>query len=518
MVTGRTGEKSNRNAVLASVELGHFSAEEDSSYDEWHPGSPPVDMSETPVSLFISYARKDEPYMRELVSHLEPLQRGGLISSWYDGQILPGEEWEPQIKRNLEEAQIILLLISKDFINSNYCYEVELSKAIERHKSKTASVIPVILRSCLWDAVSIGDFRLSELQALPKDAKPIKRWADEDDAYTDVARGLLSRIQQLQQEQAEEAERQRRDLETQKRHQEQLERERKLQHYREEFEKAIATDYPLDNDVVSQLRNLQQQLGLTNVDVAPIEQPIREAAEAKYQEILAEAQRQREEAERQRQRDEYYSGGVYHLNQGNTDQAIADLTQATQLGHPNATQMLAKAQRQKQALEDDLSSEKGIDYTRLRDLLKAQNFKDADQETYLQMLEAVGREKGDWIRAEELLNFPCADLKTIDRLWVKYSDGKFGFSVQKEIYVQCGAKLDGKYPGDKIWREFCDRIGWRVNGKYIYYSRVTVSPSHPRAHLPCAPLVLRGDGVVWSRAGIHVLFSSLAPRLVRCKA
>ncbi|MEO0802988.1 MAG: GUN4 domain-containing protein [Cyanobacteria bacterium J06642_2] len=114
-------------------------------------------------------------------------------------------------------------------------------------------------------------------------------------------------------------------------------------------------------------------------------------------------------------------------------------------------------------LEDELTSEKGVDYTRLCDLLKAQNFEDGDYETYLRMLEVVGRKEGDWLRPEEALNFPCTDLKTIDRLWGKYSNGRFGFSVQKEVYVQCGAKLDGKYPGDKIYEEFSDRVGWRMN-------------------------------------------------------
>lgn len=140
--------------------------------------------------------------------------------------------------------------------------------------------------------------------------------------------------------------------------------------------------------------------------------------------------------------------------------------------------------------DDDLSSEKGIDYTQLRDLLKAGEWKEADQETYEVMIRTVGKKSGDWFTSDELLNFPCADLKTIDRLWVKYSNGQFGFSVQKEIYVQCGGKLDGNYPGAKIWDEFCDRIGWRVNGSYISYSRVTFSTSAPRrqlpGHLPCA--------------------------------
>ncbi|MGJ3253284.1 MAG: GUN4 domain-containing protein [Elainellaceae cyanobacterium] len=164
--------------------------------------------------------------------------------------------------------------------------------------------------------------------------------------------------------------------------------------------------------------------------------------------------------------------------------------------------------------DDDLASEKGVDYTRLRNLLKAQNFKDADNETYLRMLEAVGRSDGDWIREEELLNFPCADLKTIDRLWVKYSNGKFGFSVQKEIYVQCGGKPDGKYPGDKIWREFGDRVGWRVDNSWINYSDVTFSTSAPTGHLPFR---FFGVLVVVSVINYTEEFFSLFSRIQTCK-
>jgi hypothetical protein len=123
---------------------------------------------------------------------------------------------------------------------------------------------------------------------------------------------------------------------------------------------------------------------------------------------------------------------------------------------------------QTQTQADDLSSEKGIDYTPLRDLLKAQDWRAADRETYETMIRAVGKKSDDWFTSDELLNFPCADLRTIDRLWVKYSQGKFGFSVQKQIYVECGAKLDGNYPGDKVWHEFCDRVGWRKYDPLIF--------------------------------------------------
>ncbi|MEA5447736.1 GUN4 domain-containing protein [Leptolyngbya sp. CCNP1308] len=123
--------------------------------------------------------------------------------------------------------------------------------------------------------------------------------------------------------------------------------------------------------------------------------------------------------------------------------------------------------------ENDLSSEKGVDYHKLHDLLKAGKWKEADQETDRRMLEAVGRSENDRIRPAEVLSFPSADLRTIDALWVNCSEGKWGFSVQRRIYVECGAKLDGNYPGNKIWHEFCRRVGWRKRNAYVSYSSLT---------------------------------------------
>jgi internalin A len=139
----------------------------------------------TGKSLFYSYSHKDEGLRDELDTHLKLLQRQGVISIWHDRKILAGEEWKDSINSNLDNADIILLLISADFVASDYCYEKEMKRAMERQESEQARVIPVILRACDWNSAPFG-----KLQALPKDAKPVTRWPDRDEAWNDVALGI----------------------------------------------------------------------------------------------------------------------------------------------------------------------------------------------------------------------------------------------------------------------------------------------------------------------------------------
>lgn len=149
----------------------------------------------------------------------------------------------------------------------------------------------------------------------------------------------------------------------------------------------------------------------------------------------------------------------------------------------------------------------------LETFLKNGEWKKADQETYRLMITTVGKEKGQWFEREELLNFPCEELLTIDRLWRKYSNDRYGFSVQKEIYVRCGAKLDGKYPGDEIWEKFGTAVGWRVNNQWQSYSDLTWNSIYIPGHLPTS----RGwDGLVVVGLVWCCVISSLASRLVNC--
>ncbi len=146
-----------------------------------------------PVSAFISYSHADSKIKNDLFKHLSPLRRLRLISDWHDGEIKPGDEWQKSIAGHLNSSQIILLLISSDFIASEFCYNKELNKAMERHSAKEAVVIPVIVRACMWHDLAFG-----KLQALPDEGRAITTWVDLDDALTKVAMGVQAAAQMLQ--------------------------------------------------------------------------------------------------------------------------------------------------------------------------------------------------------------------------------------------------------------------------------------------------------------------------------
>ncbi|MGK7951783.1 MAG: GUN4 domain-containing protein [Xenococcaceae cyanobacterium] len=126
--------------------------------------------------------------------------------------------------------------------------------------------------------------------------------------------------------------------------------------------------------------------------------------------------------------------------------------------------------------EDDLGSERRVDYTRLRNLLKAQNWKAADEETFQVMLQAASRQKEGWLNEESIKKFPCTDLRTIDLLWVRYSEGRFGFKVQKQIWERVEEELG----------TFGDYVGWRQHDKHkwLNYRKLTFSFNAPEGHLP----------------------------------
>jgi len=128
-----------------------------------------------------------------------------------------------------------------------------------------------------------------------------------------------------------------------------------------------------------------------------------------------------------------------------------------------------------------ISAATGVNYQPLRDALAAGDFRLADQATRNLMQQAAGRESEGWFREEDLRNFSCEDLKIIDQLWLDYSDGKFGFSVQQEIYQSLGGTSEFN---NDTWKRFGDQVGWRVNDNWLRYDDLTFSNGGVAGHLP----------------------------------
>jgi len=144
-------------------------------------------MPHAPLQTFIIYARADEAHKNELLRHLKgTLIASGDLRVWQDGNLLPGEDWEKSIKKNLKNSGLVLVLVSSDSLGSDFINTEELRMALEQRSEGRTTVVPIILRSCLWSSHPI----LRGLQGLPKNMKPVKSYADPDEAWTEVLEGL----------------------------------------------------------------------------------------------------------------------------------------------------------------------------------------------------------------------------------------------------------------------------------------------------------------------------------------
>ncbi|WP_305825723.1 toll/interleukin-1 receptor domain-containing protein [Massilia brevitalea] len=144
------------------------------------------------AKLFFSYCHADEALRDRLEVHLSMMKHQGLIETWHDRGITAGSDLDSSIKENLETADVILLLVSADFIASWYCFSVEMNRALERHAEGSARVIPVILEPCDWHPAPFG-----KLLAVPKDGKAVTTWPNQAEAWTDVARQIRTAIEDM---------------------------------------------------------------------------------------------------------------------------------------------------------------------------------------------------------------------------------------------------------------------------------------------------------------------------------
>ncbi|CAK8723160.1 hypothetical protein KKHLCK_12465 [Candidatus Electrothrix laxa] len=148
-------------------------------------------MNKKPVKIFCSYSHKDESFREELEIHASSLMREKLVEIWHDRKIMPGQNWEDAIDIHLEESEIVILLISPNFIASDYCYGKELTRALEKDASGHAKVIPIIIRPTDWSGAPFSKF-----QAVPKDGKAVTIWDNEDEAWLNVVQGIKKSVKE----------------------------------------------------------------------------------------------------------------------------------------------------------------------------------------------------------------------------------------------------------------------------------------------------------------------------------
>jgi len=172
----RQPERHLKNAISAIQERCKFY-----NYEIWQ-GTMPQGQA---VSLYCSYASADEALQTQLANHLTLLERQGVITSWSSHQILPGSDRTQTIHQQLNTADIILLLISPDAIADDTCYHLEIQRAIERHQSGEARVIPIRLRPVDWQGAPF-----SQLDVLPKNHQPVTTWPNPDQAFQEIAEGI----------------------------------------------------------------------------------------------------------------------------------------------------------------------------------------------------------------------------------------------------------------------------------------------------------------------------------------
>ena len=286
------------------------------------------------VTLFISYAHRDEGLKTQLDKHLTPLKLQKIIEKWSDRQIEGGQDWAHQIDSNLKSADIILLLVSPDFVSSEYCAGVELQEAMKRYRSGDAVVVPVILEPCDWKWLDFG-----KLQATPKDGKAITDWPNINSAFLDVinnirqiAQGLLDQRQKKLDEKLAAAARYKSKVEEvlsdgditplerktlnelrdllgltaaeaeaikDSAYQPLREYQSKLVQYRVDLMETIQAEYPLSEHTTADLKQRQRELGLKVDDAERLEAELLGDAEARHQASLKAG-----EAAQQRARDE----------------------------------------------------------------------------------------------------------------------------------------------------------------------------------------------------------------------
>jgi GUN4-like/Caspase domain len=295
----------------------------------------------------------------------------------------------------------------------------------------------------------------------------------------------------------------------------------KLQRYEQRLMQIVELEFPPGEFARYELRNFQKSLGLRDADVQQVERAVISARQAdlfvKQQQQLE--QQRLEQAQLKQSHPELDGQSVPSFEQPPTVIQVPPQEAELALNPEERSPEPAPAEEFEPEVSRLLASEKGVDYTRLRNLLQESQWREADEETLAVMLKASGREKEGWLDRQALANFPCTDLHTIDQLWTYYSNNHFGFSVQYRLYLSLN-KRDAALMGD--------RVGWWHKKMRIFlpYSSLRFSPQAPEGHLPAfwfwkIPVAesFRAWGIGHGRSGCATdswMLATLMSRLENC--
>ena len=295
----------------------------------------------TPIEIFIAYARKDDGFLQDLLSHLSPLKRTGNVKTWHDGVMDAGTTWKKDIKDAIHRADIILLLVSAHSLNSDYFYETELTQALERHQKDKVQLIPIIVSPCFWKTDPI----IGQLHALPKDGLSIVEWTIPASAYTNIVEELSLVVDKIKTKREQE-------------HQTAI----KLADLKQK-----ALDHFEQNDPAQTLHYL-----LLALDISPTDKDLLQL-QNQANALKQKHDTQKRQKETQQQLQNLTAAAQQHLKQQQFEQALTCLQTALQLS-PNNAQLLQLQTQAQQQLELQTAENKRLESER-----KAKE--KADQET-----------------------------------------------------------------------------------------------------------------------------------------
>lgn len=510
-------------------------------------------MVEEAARVFFSYSHKDEALRDELAKHLSPLKRQGLISSWHDRRLIPGSEWDRVIKAELNRADIILLLVSADFIDSEYCWDIEVERAIERHEVEEAVVVPIILRPCLWRGSSTP---FSNLAALPQDGMPVtgRHWQDLDEAFFNVVEGIDRLVrEEVPRWRPKKGAEQEQLIESNTKTSTPSEREDTCEDqaeppqvtrkqlkdcnpakilYIKNVKDPQAWAYSLDRIPQPESRTfelmwrsgshgfqttsagdlmiLHQRAKVTHV-VEFLDDEIRKTSTGAFRWVRVVWMPENDWNLLPHQKEvlgfspNYSDGNTHSLKSPNFFRLRETWSRSGEFRLEEFQSHIFQYLTQSEVAivdEDDLASNKGVDYTQLRDLLKSGAWKEADQETASIMIRLSGGELEGQFQLQNMNTFPCKELLKIDELWQKYSQNKFGFTVQKNILSSASRDFEG----------MARRVGWYTNLVWVKEQDLEYDLTAPQGHLPTLRWVeIHGWAIGSENSGYntHTLFEKL---------